>query len=265
MKLICSVLCAVLLLAAPIFAGRRFNGTSDTISAPGVSNAIDLTGTTVTMSCWFMMTSSPGTNDVSPCSKWAANNQGGYLIVYNCNASACNGINGSGKMTAAIYDTIPVNHWQFVLCNTTINLNQWYVVTMMYQNNNGIYIYLGTNGSSSQCGVNNGVGSTGVLVSSANNLIMAGPHGACATNSWSVCTYFTGLVAETAVWNAALTADQINTLVWMCPGSPKFFPRPVGYWPLWGAASPEPDQSGNVINATVTGTAVDVHPPCRRF
>jgi len=263
MKSLIVLLC--LLLATPSNAGRRFNGSSDTISVPGTSNAIDITGTAVSMSCWFKMTSSPGTNDVAPCSKWAASNAGGYMLVYNCNAAACNGLNGSGKITAAIYDTIPLNHWQFVLCPTTINLNQWYVATLVYLNGDSIKIYLGSQGSTSLCNTNSAVGSTGVMVTSGNNLIMGGPHGACASSSWSACTYFTGLVAEVAVWNVALRAEQANSLMSLCPGSPRFFPRPVGYWPLWGAASPEPDQSGNKLSGTLTGTTVDVHPPCTRY
>lgn len=255
------LVCAGIVLLDPASAARKFNGTSDTISIPGTSNAIDITGTQLSFACWFMMTSSPGSNDVAPCSKWAASNAGGYMLVYNCNAAACNGVNGSGKITAVIYISISLNHWHFNLCNVSINLNQWYVAVMTYENNLNFKVYLGTNGTMTLCGTDNTIGSTGTMVTSGNNLIIGGPHGACGGSNWSACTYFTGLVAETAVWNQFLTANEVNTLATVCPSAVRRTAL-VGYWPLPAAASPEPDLSGNQINGTVTGTSIANHPPC---
>lgn len=64
---------------------------------------------------------------------------------------------------------------------------------------------------------------------------------------------FDGRIAEVAIFNAALAADEVLALAkgvspgLVRPGSLK------GYWPIWGVAAPEIDLSGNV-NLSLTGT-----------
>lgn len=248
--------------ASLLYAGRSFNGSSDAISAPGVSTPIDITTGAMSFMCWFKMTSTPS-NEASPCSKWSAANTGGYMLTYNC--SGCSG-SSLNAITGEIYISISLNHYHAESCSATINLNQWYVAVLAYQNNNTLKVYLGTNGTMTLCGSDNGVGSTGAMVSSGNNLIWASPRGACGGS----CSYFTGLVAETAVWNVYLSPAQIANLATVCPVGPSArrmsLPVPVGYWPMWGAsgASIEPDLSGNgnAQSGTLTGTAKANHPPC---
>lgn len=60
-----------------------------------------------------------------------------------------------------------------------------------------------------------------------------------------------GLLADVAIWNVDLTAGEINALA---SGMPPYLIRPsalIGYWPMWGLASPEPDLSGNKRNITL--------------
>jgi len=65
--------------------------------------------------------------------------------------------------------------------------------------------------------------------------------------------FFTGRMAEAAIWNVALSDDEIISL------SRKFSPalvRPTAlaaYWPLMGAVSPEPDLKGG-YPLTITGS-----------
>ena len=74
--------------------------------------------------------------------------------------------------------------------------------------------------------------------------------------------YHDGLLKLPAIWDVALTADemaQLATGVW--PG--KIRPESlVGFWPLWGDDSPEPDFAAGARQLTVTGaTKSDSGPP----
>lgn len=73
--------------------------------------------------------------------------------------------------------------------------------------------------------------------------------------------FFNGAIMEAAIWNLALTAQEVEMLgtpgVMQCPLSI----RPsalVAYWPLIGVDSPEPDRVGG-FNTTVTGATEADH------
>ena len=79
---------------------------------------------------------------------------------------------------------------------------------------------------------------------------------------------FAGLIAEVQLWNVALTDAEVLMLA---NGLHPYAVRPgslVGYWPVYGHASPEVDWSGAGNNMTVEGTAVTDHiyttPPLRQ-
>ena len=63
-----------------------------------------------------------------------------------------------------------------------------------------------------------------------------------------------GRIAECGIWNVALSDNEIVSLATGVPPS-RIRPGSLkGYWPLWGAAFPEPDLSGNRNSGTQTGT-----------
>lgn len=67
--------------------------------------------------------------------------------------------------------------------------------------------------------------------------------------------FFAGLIAEATLWNAALVDEEIAALA---TGVRPHKVRPgnlVGYWPLFGLASPEPDLSGLGQSMTLGGGA----------
>jgi len=73
--------------------------------------------------------------------------------------------------------------------------------------------------------------------------------------------YFNGNLADAAIWNVVLSALEIAALA---KGRRPSQVRPlsrVGYWPLDGLQSPEPDLSGNRNNGTLTGTSLAFGPP----
>lgn len=85
----------------------------------------------------------------------------------------------------------------------------------------------------------------------------------CAIGSFrggtSTVHLMSGMVAEVAIWNVALTDDEVSILAkGLCP----LFMRPaslVSYWPLWGSYSPEIDRVGD-FPLTVSGATKGDHP-----
>jgi hypothetical protein len=72
--------------------------------------------------------------------------------------------------------------------------------------------------------------------------------------------YFDGDVAEVGIWNVALTTEEI---VLLSVGVPPSQVRPsalVGYWPLVGSSSPEPDSGSGAHAMTVHGATQSTHP-----
>lgn len=70
--------------------------------------------------------------------------------------------------------------------------------------------------------------------------------------------YFSGRIAEAAVWNVELSAAEIAILA--AGYSPLCLARrPVAYWPLLGRFSPEIDTVGR-FDLTVTGAVAAEHP-----
>ncbi len=73
--------------------------------------------------------------------------------------------------------------------------------------------------------------------------------------------YFSGRLAEVAVWNVKLNNDEQLALA---AGAHPTRIRPLalrGYWPLLGVGSPEPDLSGVGTHLTVTGATAADHVP----
>ncbi|CAM6003248.1 unnamed protein product [Sphagnum balticum] len=82
---------------------------------------------------------------------------------------------------------------------------------------------------------------------------------------WDSSQPLSGKLAEWGLWDAALTTAEIASLAaGVLP--PQVRPLSlVGYWPLYGLASPEPDLSGNANNGTLTGTTYATGPPVELF
>jgi len=243
-------LIATLLLTLPAYGGRSFNGSTDVITVPGVSNAIDLTGTQATWSCWFKLTSLPGSNTVAPFTK-NSNTGIGYAMTISVSGF-------TNELQFYIYISVAENHNHDVTYSTPVTTNTWYNAVATYQNNNNLALYV--NGV--LVATDATVGSTGTLVSSGGSMLIGG------TPQNLGCCNFPGTVAEIAIWNTRLSAGQLAALGTVCPVGASArrmsLPPPVGYWPLWGASgsSIEPDLSGNKITGTLTGTTQGNHPPC---
>lgn len=94
----------------------------------------------------------------------------------------------------------------------------------------------------------------GSKTTGSSNRSMQNLSGNLFFGTWAVGgNAFDGKLAEVAIWDAALSDDEIASLA---KGFSALLVRPQslqGYWPIIGNASPEPDlRNGN--NATLTGS-----------
>jgi hypothetical protein len=77
--------------------------------------------------------------------------------------------------------------------------------------------------------------------------------------------HWNGRIADIAIWNVVLTANEISALA--KGARPHQIRKPnLIYWaPLDGKQSPEPDLSGKAISGTLTGTSLAFGPPYMPF
>jgi hypothetical protein len=103
---------------------------------------------------------------------------------------------------------------------------------------------------------------------SPNTYIIMPSSGGCTFyfgNDPAFSRPFNGVVADGSYWNVPLTAFEIAALA---KGARPLAIRPkslLGWWPLGGLQSPEPDLSGNKNNGTLTGTTPAFGPPVMQF
>ena len=241
---------AVLLLAClPAWAGRGFSGgTTDTIVVPGVGTPVDLFSGPMTISFWMYPTS---ITTSYPFGKWdatAANEQ--YLVCvgdttadgasgacyYVGSFSFINGVFGGGS-------TLTANHWYNVVVRVDTGSTLCGSPCAKF-NVNGTFIGFGA--------------FTERRTAGGLNL----KFGCGAGNHPTQC--FPGYIAEVAFWNAPLSDGETVALGSCAPVNLTRRTSLVAYYPLYGAASPEPDLSGGRNGGTVTNTTVTPHIPCGR-
>jgi hypothetical protein len=122
----------------------------------------------------------------------------------------------------------------------TLSLNTWIHCAGVYSSSTGGTLY--RNGSSVGSGAN-----SGALIQNSGAHCLWG-NDAANDRPWQ------GRLADAAMWNVALS--NIEILALSMGARPWMIRRGslVGYWPIDGFASPEPDLSGNAFNGTLTGT-----------
>ena len=95
---------------------------------------------------------------------------------------------------------------------------------------------------------------TPVLVDSTHQLALGNFYGGIV-----------GSIAELAVWNAALSAGERGALSGGARSNRVHPEALVGYWPLFGLQSPEPDLSGNGNSGTLNNPLFATHAPVTQF
>ena len=216
---------------------RSFNGSSDRITAAGGPTV----GPPITLSAWVYKTSQSGQNDI---------------FDFGVNSTGLSYRFATGFTTDQIFtaDDRGSSGTNEVSLNSgnTFSLNTWA---------HGCGVFLGASGLVTYCnGVKSSSGAAG------NGGTRQGfSVGALNVAGGGTFNFFPGLIADCAAWNVQLTDAEVAALAM---GVRPYNIRPaslIGYFPLDGFQSPEPDLSGNANNGTLTGTALAAGPPLMMF
>jgi hypothetical protein len=232
------------LLTANSYAGRGFGG-SDIIIANGISTALDVSSGPITISAWFYPTDVSSEHNI--VSHWQGVTTGAQFIVTLGGSYVGGASNNNVQYSIGCCGGFTV----YGYCSTAITTGSWWHV-LVVADTAGVYgspsanLYL--NGIS--CG---GVGWTENRTAGGANFNIGGHNGTAN---------FQGRIAEVGYWNAALSpAERLALSKGVSPATVRRTSL-IGYFPLYGAGSPEPDLSGNKNNGTLTGTTVAPHCPC---
>jgi hypothetical protein len=207
---------------------RLLSGT-DHITASALSP------TAATASIWIYQTSTDG-YAVAFNAPNAVDRSWGFFLV------------GGSPNKMAIYGEASGGSFHYDPGSTTISLNTWYHLAFTYNSTSGLTGYVN--------GAVDGTAAASGTLAAATSLVMG--QGTGGTN-------FPGRVADAAVWNTTLTAGEVLSL---SQGARPKDVRPgsiIGYWPLDGLVSPEPDMSGGHNSGTLTGTSLAPGPPVMMF
>lgn len=212
---------------------RRFNGSSDLIDCgtpPQPSTAI-------TLSAWFYATALPA----SYAFILGRSGTSGLYVIF---------LKSSGNLA---YYILP-SGGNVDPGTATITTNVWYHVAATYDSVNDATVRGWLNGAAD--------GTTawsGSIPSAAGHDFQFGQDPQVGDR------FFNGVIADGAMWNVRLSNAEILAL---SRGARPSQIRPLsllGWWPLTGLQSPEPDLSGNAHNGTLTGTTPAFGPPIAQF
>jgi len=209
---------------------RLFNDAS---SEFGVNTSVSISAMPLSMACWF------NTNDLDV----------NEILISLADSAVGDhwfalGINGSEAGD-------PVQAWKrggsssVARTTTTPSINTWHHACGTFASATSTIAYLDGAGKHEE--------TTSITPSSIDVTAVGGIRDVSPGQYWS------GLIAEIALWNVTLTDAEVAILA---VGYSPLFVRPgnlVNYWPLIGRTSPEIDVVGGV-NFTLTGTVVANHP-----
>lgn len=106
----------------------------------------------------------------------------------------------------------------------------------------------------------------GVSDASGTNALVASFNTNCTYGSDASGNWWSGILADGALWNVVLGAAEILALSKGARPTSIRPPTALLFWnPLTGLQSPEPDLSGNLHSGTLTGTVPAFGPPIMAF
>lgn len=203
---------------------RTFLGTGHYLKSTPVVFAP--AGSSITYSAWIFPTAFPIGSNRSP--------------IISANNASSNGLFVINNNGALIVDTsVGKNTGSAQSVNSTIILNTWQWVTAVYNQSTGVsHLYVNGvevsyNGLSNQ-----------VVSNATQSILFVG-------NTTTVGNSFLGSIDTVGIWNIALTTTQIIAAM-AAGGTPNTATANlIGYWPLLGTTSPEPESPVNTFPLTV--------------
>lgn len=216
---------------------RSFNGTSDAIDCNVTGGVLDLANNAAfSFVAWFNTTTVAG-----PYQTIAGKIYSGTDTPYafSINTGAVNHRLGVGSYNGTVHGVVAI---------TSFVANTWH---HYYADYDGATWHLYLDGVS----IGSSTDATGPVHASTDFQIGQANGG----------QLMSGSLADLAMFNGPLTAGEIAALAsGMRPPQIRTHTL-LGYWPLDGLSSPEPDLSGNKNNGTLTGTAFAPGPPIALF
>lgn len=211
---------------------RSFNGSSDYLVYSGAVDAAH----PMTFALWFNKPTTTFATAFSISNTNVSNPNRNSIILSNTPNVRAFSANSGGTTTAVATST------------ANYSVNTWHHACAVFSNNSSRTVYLD--------GGNSATNTTTVAVN-AGSFVATTIGG--FSNSGGIGQPCDGLIAEVAVWNVSLTAEDARALA---SGISPILIRPdvlVAYWPLYGEASPEPERR-NRYEMTVNGATKADHP-----
>jgi hypothetical protein len=215
-----------------------------TASSKYLSTSAVIKAYPVTSSCWFNPTTIADMDIFAAGNEQVGGNGYNYLQLKGAD----------GKVTVQNFDGV---NFPAAKCPTVLSTGTWYHVC-------GMSSYSGGNVTESV--FINGANKTSNTATLTNNFSGSTKTSIGVFNGSSLSGYNNGTIADCAIWNVILTDAEVLALA---NGARPSTIRPlslVGWWPLDGLQSPEPDLSGFVNNMTLTNSpAAAAGPPLMMF
>jgi hypothetical protein len=249
-----------ILYALPLYGARSFNGTTDKAQAAAGANLDFYGGALISMSTWFFVSSVPGAEADLVGKGNTANGTSTYYISLSRSGH-------TNHLSFYIHQSTALNHDLFVDCTTTVTANSWHNVVGIGNGSAGggtgqFFIYE----DGVLCGTGTSFNGTIQTQAAGNPDWCFGGYATTGAVPLGVCTTvnYSGFIAETALWNVALTDGEAKSLYFSCPINVRSSGL-QGYWPMYGTSgsSFEGDAAGKLQTVTLTGTTgVASHPKC---
>ena len=214
---------------------RSFNGSTDKID---VGTGISYPTSAITMSLWFYWTAAGAAS--STFQAFIAGNTAGCGMYID---------NSTGVKKIAVYTPV-TGGGGFVDVDpgsTVVTTNLWHHFYYTYDTVNGLLTFL-DNVSQGTAAANGNLAFGAIDTHIGDDPANAGRN-------------LFGSIADVAIWNIALSSTQRGQLFNGVRPVNVNSANLIGWWPLDGYASPEPDLSGAGNNGTLTGTGGIVGPP----
>jgi hypothetical protein len=206
---------------------RSFNGSSDEIA---VASTFPVSAN-ITIQAWVKLASVSGVQNI------VTRDESNRYFIFRTN-----GVN----LQLVTFDLNAANAYT-ATGSTTLSTGTWYHVA-------------GTcDGTNTKVWVNGA--QDGTIASAADNIQSVSGADTVQFGDRIGAAFLNGTLAEVAIHKVALGA---NELLASAKGALPHRIQPtnlLGYWPLYGIGSPEPDFSGNGRGGTLTGTAAANHAP----
>lgn len=211
---------------------RVFSANTDHLdSASSVVTDVPLT-----LSAWVKYDSTHGVTQYMPICLGESGTGNNYFALKSL----------SGQQIRAEERDTSISGGNTVQATPPLGVTSWYLFS-------GVFT---THGSRSMWinGTGKGSDSTAKTASGINSIRISGDNNATPSQIWR------GNIAHVAIWNIALSDQQIASLLYLYPNQVAVG-NLVNYWPLTNNQSPEPDYGSGNLPLTVTGTTFSTDNP----